>query len=125
MVHKNCFLQSHYRGDRIDGIYDREQQHVVDAAGVVRVSWPGDLLAGGIIDEGRMACDVNLVLCSVRNSIAGAIHVLVLHQCLALLGHHNHVTGNTYIIIIIIIIYFNCTKGVYDSYDRQIVMPTA
>lgn len=85
-------LITRYRGDRIDGVDDREQQHVVDTPGVVRVSRPGDLLAGGVVDEGGVACDVNLVLCCVRDSVAGAVHVLVLHQGLALLGHHDHVT---------------------------------
>lgn len=100
MNHCHCtqgyIFWSRYRGDGIDGVYDREQQHVVDAAGVVWVSWPGDFLASGVIDEGRVACDVNLVLCCIRNSIAGAIHVLILHQGLALLGHHNHITVNKY-----------------------------
>lgn len=81
-----------YRGDGVDGVYDGEQQDIVHTSCVVRVSWPGDLLARGIVDEGRVACDVNLVLSCICNSIAGSIHVLKLHQGLALLGHHHHRT---------------------------------
>lgn len=82
---------SQYRSDRIDGVNDCEQQHIVDTAGVIRVSWPGDLLAGGVIDEGRVASNVNLVLCCICHSIAGATHILIFYQGLAFLGHHNHI----------------------------------
>ena len=84
-----------YRGDGVDGVHDGEQQHVVDAARVVGVAGPGDLLAGGVVDEGRVARDVHLVLRGVGDGAAGAVQVLVLHQGLALLGHHHHEAGGT------------------------------
>lgn len=80
-----------YRGDGIDGVQDSEQQHVVDAPGIVRVSRPRDLLTGGVVDEGRVACNINLVFSCVSDSIAGAVHILILHQRLPLLGHHDNI----------------------------------
>lgn len=93
MLLSSSGLEWQYRCDGIDGIDDCEQKHVVDAAGVIRVPGPGDLLAGGVIDEGRVVGNVNLVLRCVCHSIAGAIHILVLHQGLAFLGHHHHIAA--------------------------------
>lgn len=81
---------SRYRGDGVDGVHDGEQQDVVDAPGVVGVSGPGDLLAGGVVDEGRVSSDVHLVVCSVGDGRGRAVHVFILHQRLALLRHHHH-----------------------------------
>lgn len=82
-----------YRGDGVDGVHDGEEQNVVDAPGVVRVSRPGDLLAGGVVDEGRVSGDVDLVVGGVRDGGRRAVHVLVLHQSLPLVWHHDHIAG--------------------------------
>ena len=79
-----------YRGDGVYGVHDGEQQHVVNAAGVVRVARPGDLLTGGVVDEGGVARDVHLVLRRIGHCATGAVQVLVLYQGLPLLGHHHH-----------------------------------
>lgn len=67
---------------------------MVHAPGFVRVSWPGDLLAGGVVDKSRVAGDVNRVVGSVGYSRRRSIHVLIFHQSLALLRHHDHITAN-------------------------------
>ena len=85
-----CNVVLRYRGDGIDGVHDGEQEDVVDAARVVGVSRSGDFLAGGVVDEGGVASDVHLVLGRVGHGVAGAVQVLVLHEGLALFGHHDH-----------------------------------
>lgn len=57
-----------YRGDGVDGVHDGEEKNVIDASGVFRVSRPGNLLTGRIVDEGWVASDVHLVVCSVSHS---------------------------------------------------------
>ena len=86
-----------YRGDGVDGVHDGEEQDVVDGPGVVRVSRPWYFLAGGVVDEGWVACNVHLVVRGIGHGSGRPVHVLVLHQGLALLGHHNHIatTQNT------------------------------
>lgn len=81
-----------YRGDGVDGVHDGEQKNVVDASGIVRVSRSGDLLTGGVVDEGRVAGDVHLVVCGVGHRCGRTVHVLVLHQSLPLVRHHHHIT---------------------------------
>lgn len=81
-----------YRGDGVDGVHDGEEKNVINASGVVRVPRPGNLLAGRIVDEGWVASDVHLVVCSVSHSCRWPVHVLVLHQSLAFVRHHNHIT---------------------------------
>lgn len=82
-----------HRRDGVDGVEDGEEQDVVDAPGIVCVPGAGYLLAGGVVDEGWVPSDVDLVVSCVINSVAGAENVLKLHQGLSLLGHHHHVAG--------------------------------
>lgn len=84
-----------HRGDGVDGVEDGEEQDVVDPPGVVGVPGAGDLLAGGVVDEGRVPPDVDLVVGRVVHGVAGAQDVLELHQGLPLLGHHHHVAEGT------------------------------
>lgn len=80
-----------YRGDGIDGIHDGEQQDIINTSGVVRVSWPGYLLACWVVDKCWVTSNVHLVVSSVGNGCERSIHVCVLHQGLALLGHQHHI----------------------------------
>lgn len=41
---------------------------MVHTPGFVRVSWPGDLLTGGVVDKSRVAGNVNWVVRSVGYS---------------------------------------------------------
>lgn len=80
-----------YRGDGIDGIHDGEQQDIINTSGVVRVSWPGYLLACWVVDKCWVTSNVHLVVSSVGYSCEWPIHVCILHQSLALLGHQHHI----------------------------------
>lgn len=81
-----------YRGDGVDGVHDCEQKDVVDTSGIVWVSRSGDLLTGGVVYEGWVAGDVHLVVCGVGYGCGWTVHVLILHQRLALVWHHHHIT---------------------------------
>lgn len=80
-----------YRGNRVDGVHDGEEQDVVNAGGVTRVPGSRDFLAGGIVDVAGTTSNVHLVVIGIRHCIAWAAHVLILYQSLTLVRHQNHI----------------------------------
>lgn len=93
-VYSNSYFYN-YRGDGVDGVHYSEQKNVVNTSWVVRVPRPRDLLACGVVDKGRVARNINLVVCSIRHGCGRSIHVFVLHQRLAFLGHYDYIAGKS------------------------------
>ena len=89
----HVLLPCSYRGDGVEGILDRKEQDFVATVGVVWVGGASDPLAGGVVKEGLLACDVDGLATPTRHTLISTLHHLKLHQRLPLKGHHHHIAA--------------------------------